>query len=163
MFPLTDLNVLFVTILVIAFICLGLLILLGITICKRFRENNPAIPPTPPTPTPLPTPPQTNQLKDVIDKLDSAKKEIVLGTNVAISSLAFAFAVYSTQTIFRNVLQGLVGIILAFIMLIIAYPNNRKWIHENFKRLRWLFYFILGILIIISILSVRFVYTIPAS
>lgn len=160
MFPLTDLSILFTALLIIAAICLGLLVLLGMLISKRFNGSNP-----PPNPQPVnpqnnaPQPP--NQLQDVIEKLDGVKKDIVLGTNAAIFGLAFAFAVFSTQIIFRNVLQGLIGIVLSFIMLEFGYPKNRKWIHENYKRFSWLFYSIIIILLIISFLSIRFIYIIP--
>jgi hypothetical protein len=104
---------------------------------------------------------QTSEADNQIDKLDSLRKEIVFGTNIAVFALAFAIIVYAISIFFKNILQGSVGIVLSFMMLMLGFPNNRKWIAENYKRFRWLFYLIIGILIIVAILSIHFVWVIP--
>ena len=148
---------------IVGVVCLGLLAVLAIFVLgqrhdKGLLGNNPPNTVNPPQSN---TPQPPNQLQDALDKLDSVKKEMVLGTNIAISGLAFAFIVYAISIVYKNVLQGFVVVILASIMLMLGSPNNRKWITENYRRFRWLFYLIVGILIIIAILAIRFVYVIP--
>jgi len=96
----------------------------------------------------------------IIEKLDSLDKETIWGTNVAIYGLAFAFATYAVATIFKNVLQGIDGLLLASVMLWLGSRNNRKKFRDN-KQVKFTFYFIMGMVLALAYLSVRYIYTIP--
>jgi uncharacterized membrane protein len=97
----------------------------------------------------------------IIEKLDNVEKETILGTNVAIYGLSFAFATYAVATIFKNVLQGIDGLILASVMLWLGNRNNRKKFRDK-KQVKFTFYFIMGMVIALAYLSVKYIFTIPS-
>jgi len=75
MFPLTDLSILFATLLIIAFAFLGLFALFGLFICRRFDRNNnpiPQIPSISASPTPA-TSPSCLTISDWVTFLTSEK------------------------------------------------------------------------------------------
>ena len=97
----------------------------------------------------------------IIKKLNSVEKETVLGSNLGIYGLSFAFITYAVATIYKNVLQGIAGLILAVVMFWLGSPNNRKKFRENKTILRLTFGFIIGIVLALVYLSVRYIIAIP--
>ena len=142
MFPLTDLSMLFTALLIIAFLCLGLVVLLGILICRRFNWNHPPAAPTTNT-TPIPQQPLP----------PDQFREVILGTSIAIWGLAFAFAVYASDIIKNNhlFLQGIAVYILALVTLYLGFANNRR--PDNIRRIRKWFYPLIVITVIIILVS----------
>jgi hypothetical protein len=139
MFPLTDLSILFTALLIIALLCIGLIVLLGILICKKScRERN----------IPLNLPPVENQaqatpssqLTSAPSDLENIKKEVILGTNIAIYGLAFAISIYAVQNLTSNTIRnqwyGFMGWLIALIMLSLTEPIIRKWIVSRPKQFK---------------------------
>lgn len=126
-----------VSISIVGAVCLGLIVLLALFACKRLSRNNLPDSPTSTTQRPPETP---NQPQDNVDKLENIKKEIIIGTNIAISGLAFAFAIYAIQNLLSDKINnqwfGFVGWLLALVMLSFTEPVVRKWIVERSKHLQ---------------------------
>ena len=141
MFPLTGLSILFTALLIIVFLCLGLIVLLGILICRRFNWNHP------------PTAPTTNTTPVSQQSLPPDQfREVTLGTSIAIWGLAFAFAVYASDVIKNSnlLLEGIAVYILAFVMLYLGFAGNRR--PDNIRRIRrWLYPLIVIIVIVILV------------
>lgn len=101
---------------------------------------------------------QINQSQNIIERLDKTNKEIGLGTSIGIWGLALVVLIYSRDVILGNILQGIAGYILALVLLILGYPVVRKHVIKN-PKLAWrCLWFILGIVIALSVLSISFIY-----
>jgi hypothetical protein len=146
-----------VAISIVGVVCLGLMILLGLGIRGGFNRNNP---PTPIVPPPIGEKPDSLP-KEFLSNFEGLRKEIVLGTSIAIYGLSFAFFIYFIGMLRTNVLQGFAGLILAIITLYFGNPNTRRWIAANRSKAWTILIAILILLFVIIILSFYFIYTIP--
>jgi membrane protein implicated in regulation of membrane protease activity len=135
MFPLTDLSILFIALLIVALLCLGLIVLMGMLICRMCKRNN-RLQDTPIQATnPSPAPVQQQSVQpDISENIDNLRREVILGTYVAICGLAFAFAIYAVQTILSNhYLQGIIVLVLSIVMLSLGDPRRRRQIGERLR------------------------------
>ncbi len=111
MFPLTDLSILFTALLIILILCLGLILLVGLIISKRFKKHNCSVATQQPIQAILP--PTTNteaMLVNIITKIDNNHAEDVKwakGNRIeqiafvlwsfALASLGLAVAAFTMQ------------------------------------------------------------------
>jgi hypothetical protein len=170
MFP----SILFIALMITTLAFLGISVLIGLFICKRYSRNNtfqniepltpPAIAPTPPvTNLPRPEPPTLHP-----GDLDALKKEVILGTNIAIYSLAFGLVIFAISNLLNAaIVNKWIGFALWFYALIIlsfAEPIVRRWITRrpnrffqsmNFARILFWVILISGtIVILIKLISI---------
>ena len=138
MFPLTDSSILFLALLMIAFFGLGFMALMGILICKIFERNHTPVQTTVPPP-PMPQQPDENQPDQ-------------LGTNIGVWGLAIAFvAIAQTQYLFGRIMGTVVIYIFAGIMLLLGFPQIRRWIRIRY--VRWFLYGFVAVLAILAIID----------
>jgi hypothetical protein len=144
---------------IVGVVCLGLVVVLAIFVLGQRRDkgqlsNNP---PNIGSSLQKDTG-QINQPQNIIERLDKTDKEIGLGTSIGIWGLALVVLIYSRDVILGNILQGVAGFVLALVLLILGYPKVRKHIIKS-PKLAWrCLWFILGIVITLSVLSIFFIY-----
>lgn len=156
MFPLTDLSILFMSLLIIAVLCIGLLALLGLCICKRHQENeHPQKQPTNMNQPLSPQPPQKDG-----SQTEEIRRELRFGTTLAIEGIGLAITIYGVNTFVSNILSGLSGILLGIITFILGYFSGRddvrQWIRAHRQHAFTLMLVIVCLVLTPAILSVFF-------
>ncbi len=144
---------------IVGVVCLGLLAVLAIFVLRPKHDRGQIDNNSPNVPNPLQNnATQINQPSSTNERLDRTDKEMGLGTAIGIWGLALAFTIYSGNIILGNILQGIAGFILATVLLVLGFPKVRKSIIKN-PKLAWrCLWFILGIVIALSVLSIFFIY-----
>lgn len=136
---------------IVGLICIGLLILLGLCICKFFNKIN------------IPLNPQNinqqspAQTSDEKPEQGKGEEETILGTSVTIYGLAFAVSLYALSIIHDNLLRGLVTLVMSIILLLLGFPKSRKWVYKNGKRFNKVLWLIILLLLAMYMLSIYIV------
>jgi Flp pilus assembly protein TadB len=144
MFPLTDLSLLFTALLIIAFLCFGLIVLVGMMICKRFVRHNCSESITRPIlPTPL-TSDNEAILANLVTKIDKNHEEDLKRSKgdrierLMFGLYGFALAALGLTVSMLTMGEIIAAVVVGLMAMVFFFTGVNAYVHlKKYKDLNW--------------------------